>query len=208
MQVKYRRGHQQPHRGKTDASPLHEETLLAEKMRRGTAQEKLETIIDICYDNAGLNRRDARTILARALDDEDLTVRWSAAYGLGLMDALVELNEGLNKPCPHVQSMSAAMIYASLRRTDVMDTEFQPIELMEGLARSLAANLGSDNASVARHSISALSEIAWRAPVAAITIVDEEKANLGDGNELDERLKIVEKVATQSLEMAGSRNRA
>ena len=180
----------------------------ARKIMHGTTMEKLGAILDIvkvCADGQ-IKKREAKAILLGALQDESRQVRWSAVYAFGQMNDLPGLLEGIDNDCQVVRSMSAAMIYATLKKREIHES-FHPDRFMESLAVRMAENIGSDDRSVAIYCASALSEIAKRDPVSVIKVIKGMKEETDDVGAIM-RLRGVEMAADDALSEMALKNRA
>lgn len=179
----------------------------AKRIMNGSIIEKLGAILDVVktHEEGHLERSEAKAMLLGALADENRQVRWSAVYALGQMDDLQGLLEGVGNDCQIVRSMSAAMIFATLRKREQMGI-FHPNDFMEKLAKAMADNIGSKDHSVAIYSASALSEIARRDPISVIKAINGMKETADAGTNV--RLRGVENAAAEAINKLAARNRA
>lgn len=210
MLIKSGKRHDKPHAGKR--SPLVDKISMGEclagRIMDGSIMEKLGTILDLVkvHEKGQIGTREARAMLLGALADESRQVRWSAVYALGQMDDLKGLLAGLGNDCQVVRSMSAAMIYATLRKRDFTET-FHPNEFMERLTRAMAEGIASDDKSVSIYCASALAEIAKRDPISVIRVIDGMRESIDDVGAMV-RLRGVEIAADDALREMAARNRA
>jgi HEAT repeat protein len=210
MLLKSGKRHREPHADWQ--TPLHEgfskTECYASRVMAGTMIEKLGAILDVVRgrQDGEISEKDARAILLGALGDESRQVRWSAVYALGQMDDLQGLLEGISNDCIVVRSMSAAMIYATLRKREPLG-DFHPNDFMERLARAMAEGIESEDRSVAIYSASALAEVARRDPVSIINLIGQIKGSATDSGVLA-RLLGVEMAAQEALTEIASKHRA
>ncbi len=179
-----------------------------QKITSGTVLKRLEAIMDISHNfkEGKVTTEQARAILKETLHDDEQIIRWSTVYALGHLGimALPDLSEALDDECVVVRSMSAAMIYSTLKEAKIPERiSFNPY--MEEISKRLVDCLGSGDKSVEMYATLSLGEIAKRDPVGALKTIE---TCLTFDSETRNRLDIVVKIAEVVIENAARANKA
>jgi hypothetical protein len=179
-----------------------------QKITSGTILKRLEAIMDIGHDfkEGMITNEQARAMLKETLHGDEQIIRWSTVYALGHLGtmALPDLREALDDECVVVRSMSAAMIYSTLKESKIPERiSLNPY--LEETAEKLIGCLGSGDKSVEMYATLSLGEIAKRDPVGTLKTID---TCLTCDSESKNRLAIVVKIAEVVIEKAARANRA